>query len=204
MTRRLGETTPRGASIQLESETAARPRLTTAKKLLFSGTVTIAFLAVLELLLAAAGWQPLERKEDPYVGFLSTAPLFVDTRGAHGELEMVTADNRLRWFNPQRFAKHKSKQTYRIFCLGGSTTYGHPYDDTMSFAGWLRELLPEVDASRQWEVVNAGGTVTLVEERESRGDHRLTLLPCEMLVAWRTHVPNPTFPPFVLPIPPCG
>jgi len=70
---------------------------------------------------------------------------------------MVTAANKSRWFNQQRFPKRKPEDAYRIFCLGGSTTYGHPYDDVTSFAGWLRELLPEVDRSRRWEVINAGG-----------------------------------------------
>jgi tetratricopeptide (TPR) repeat protein len=45
----------------------------------------------------------------------------------------------------------------RIFCTGGSTTYGRPYDDATSFCGWLRELLPVADPSRDWELINAGG-----------------------------------------------
>ena len=41
--------------------------------------------------------------------------------------------------------------------MGGSTTYGHPYDDATSFSGWLREFLPVVDGSQKWEVINCGG-----------------------------------------------
>ncbi len=41
--------------------------------------------------------------------------------------------------------------------MGGSTTYGHPYDDTTSFSGWLREFLPVMDATHRWEVINCGG-----------------------------------------------
>ncbi|MEZ5393510.1 MAG: tetratricopeptide repeat protein [Bryobacterales bacterium] len=41
--------------------------------------------------------------------------------------------------------------------MGGSTTYGRPYDDRLSFSGWLRELLPIADPTRQCEVINAGG-----------------------------------------------
>ena len=47
----------------------------------------------------------------------------------------------------------QAPETYRIFCLGGSTTYGRPYNDTTSFAGWLRELLPVADPQRRWEVI---------------------------------------------------
>ena len=70
---------------------------------------------------------------------------------------MVTAPNKLGWFNQQRFPRKKSPGTYRIFSLGGSTTYGRPYDDSASFSGWLREFLNEADPSRNWEVINAGG-----------------------------------------------
>ena len=41
--------------------------------------------------------------------------------------------------------------------MGGSTTFGRPFDDRTSFCGWLREFLPVADPSRRWEVVNAGG-----------------------------------------------
>ncbi|UCD56338.1 MAG: tetratricopeptide repeat protein [Candidatus Hydrogenedentota bacterium] len=41
--------------------------------------------------------------------------------------------------------------------MGGSTTFGRPYDDTTSFCGWLRAMLPKADPSRSWEVINAGG-----------------------------------------------
>jgi hypothetical protein len=41
--------------------------------------------------------------------------------------------------------------------MGGSTVYGRPYDDTTSFPGWLRELLPVADLTSNWEVINTGG-----------------------------------------------
>ena len=69
----------------------------------------------------------------------------------------VTAQSKLPLFNKQRFSIEKNPRTVRIFCLGGSTTYGRPYDETTSFCGWLRAFLPQADPSRQWEVINAGG-----------------------------------------------
>ncbi len=94
---------------------------------------------------------------DRTVGFSSYAPLFVQTQDANGQPVMRTAENKLHWFNDQSFPKRKSANTKRIFCMGGSTTYGHPYWDETSFAGWMREYLPAVDAKHQWEVINAGG-----------------------------------------------
>ena len=70
---------------------------------------------------------------------------------------MEPAENKLRWFNHQSFPKAKPDNTFRIFCLGGSTTYGRPFDDKTSYCGWLREYLVEVDPTQNFEVINAGG-----------------------------------------------
>lgn len=138
------------------------------KKLLFSLLVTVGFFVALELLLALGGVRPVLRDEDPFVGFAARIPLFVEQADADGRVWMVTAENRRALFNLQRFPQEKAAGTFRVFCLGGSTTYGHPYDDTVSFAGWLRELLPAADRSRNWEVINCGGI--------SYASYRVTLL----------------------------
>ena len=117
--------------------------------------VTAGLFAVLELILTMAGVLPANVYEDPYVGFSTTQPLFEPSEP--GSPTMATAENKLRFFNYQAFSRKKGKNTYRIFCLGGSTTFGRPYDDNTSFAGWLREMLPAADPSRKWEVINAGG-----------------------------------------------
>ena len=132
-------------------------RLPRWKKGLFSVLATTGFFVLLEVLLALSGMAPSLSRRDPFIGFSSTAPLFVDDDGADGRGYMVTATNKLGWFNQQRFLGKKPSGAYRIFSLGGSTTYGRPYDDAASFSGWLREFLNEADSSRSWEVINAGG-----------------------------------------------
>ena len=134
-----------------------RAKLSVWKKALFSLLVNVAFFVLLELVLAACGVQPVLYVEDPYVGFSSHVPLFGERHGTDGRNYMLTVINKLTWFNEQRFPKEKHAGTYRIFCMGGSTTHGRPYDDTTSFCGWLRELLFAADDSRKWEVINAGG-----------------------------------------------
>ncbi len=115
------------------------------------------FFFLLEGGLTLFGFKPALQTEDPFVGFASNAPLFVPVPGANGKQFLTTAPNKKDYFNRQSFPQEKEPGTYRIFCLGGSTTYGRPYDDATSFAGWLRELLPAADRSRKWEVINAGG-----------------------------------------------
>ena len=130
------------------------PELSPGRKLAFSAVVLLATFAAVELVLALAGVRPILVDEDPYVGFQSTRRLFEESpdTGLYS-----TARNRLNLFNPQSFAIDKPADGFRVFTVGGSTTYGRPFDDGTSFTGWLREYLQAAAPDRAWEVVNAGG-----------------------------------------------
>jgi len=115
------------------------------------------FLLLLESGLALFGVKSALQTEDPFVGFASNVPLFVPSPDSTDGQILTTAPNKLGLFNSQSFQRKKIPGTYRIFCLGGSTTYGRPYNDTTSFSGWLRQLLPAAERNKKWEVINAGG-----------------------------------------------
>ena len=127
------------------------------KKLLFSLLTVLLFLGLLEGALALLGVRPVTETRDPFVGFTGLVPLMQPSRDEFDQRVLVTATGKRVWFNDQTFPERKSDNTVRVFCLGGSTTYGRPYDDTTSYVAWLRELLPLTDPSRNWEVINAGG-----------------------------------------------
>lgn len=110
--------------------------------------------------------------EDPYVGFQATLPLFVPVADRHGQRWLETAPGKLGFFNRQRFRATKAPGTQRIFCLGGSTTYGRPYDHTTSFCGWIDALLTRLYPDRRFELINAGGI--------SYASYRLTRLMREL------------------------
>ena len=95
--------------------------------------VAAGIVVALELVLAACGVRPLLREGDPYVGFTSRVPLFERTTDAGGSPVLTTAANKLALFNAQTFRAHKPPKGFRVFCVGGSTTYGRPYDDATSF-----------------------------------------------------------------------
>ena len=127
------------------------------KLALFSLVTTGLFFIAGELILFLCGVAPIFYATDPYVGFTSNNPLFVESHIANGQTLFVTAENKLRYFNAQHFPKEKASGTFRIFCMGGSTTYGRPFNDQTSFCGWLRAYLTALYPSRLWEVINAGG-----------------------------------------------
>jgi Flp pilus assembly protein TadD len=132
-------------------------RLSTAKKLLFALVAVGAFFVLAEVVLALLGVDPVGYDEDPYVGFTGSAPLFEERTAVDGTTMMVRAPGKRILFNLQRFPNEKPAGTTRIFCVGGSTTYGRPYGDVTSFCGWLRELLRDAEPEQNFEVINAGG-----------------------------------------------
>ena len=152
---------PPNASGDGRKKTAKRShssaKLPVRRKLLYGACTTVAFFVLLELVLLAFHVESAFQQSDPFVGFSGQSRLFTESKTASGEPVLVTAENRLVLFNRQSFLRDKPSDAYRIFCLGGSTTYGRPYDDKTSFSGFLRAFLPEMDPSREWEVINAGG-----------------------------------------------
>jgi tetratricopeptide (TPR) repeat protein len=151
--------TPKGKGGPVPSPApSGKGRTSPWKVALFIVAASLAPFLIAELILALVGVQPILIAQDPYVGFSSHIPLFVARTQPDGTSVMVTADNKQDYFNHQEFLPAKSGHgAYRIFCMGGSTTNGRPYNDTTSFCGWLREMLPLADPTHQWDVVNAGG-----------------------------------------------
>jgi tetratricopeptide (TPR) repeat protein len=133
----------------------SRPKasLSSKKKLLFAATTVVMFFVLAEVVLSVVGVEPAIRSEDPYVGFESYIPLFRPTESGS---VLETAPNKLFFFNSQRFPARKTAGTVRIFTLGGSTTYGRPFEDTTSFTGWLRTYLKTAAPDKGWEVINCG------------------------------------------------
>lgn len=122
------------------------------KKVLYGVVVVIGFFALLELALALIGVDSVVETSDPFVGFEPGVPLFVREDDRY-----LTNPLKLSFFNSQSFPVEKSPQTFRIFCLGGSTTYGRPYDHRTYFGSWLGAYLNEVAPAVNWEVINCGG-----------------------------------------------
>lgn len=175
MTRHRGRKKPKPAqNAATRSAVSERPPLSAGRKLIFSLVVTASLVAAAaELVLSVFGVNPGLSEEDPLVGFSSRIPLFVEGIMPDGSTAMVTARNKTKFFNAQRFPKVKQRRTFRVFCMGGSTTYGRPYNDQTSFCGWLRVMLPVADPSRSWEVINAGGI--------SYASHRVLMLMRELV-----------------------
>ncbi len=100
------------------------------------------------------GWGTPSHAEDPYVGFREIHPLFEpDPTGEN----YVIPPARLNFFAPESFPINKGENTFRIFCLGGSTVQGRPWSKETSFPTFLKLALNEADPQKDWEVINCGG-----------------------------------------------
>jgi len=100
-------------------------------------------IVVLETSLYLFGFGTTYEQEDPFLGFQTIYPLFErkETLGVPEDTLYVTRKSKLTWFNHQEFKANKPQNGYRIFCFGGSTTFGRPYDYKTSFSNWLEAVL---------------------------------------------------------------
>lgn len=111
-----------------------------------------------------------EAVADPYVGFSSVNPLFVEDPSAG---VYRTSRARLTFFNEESFPIEKPTDEFRIFCLGGSTVHGRPYQGDTSFTKWLELELQATDPGHRYRVINCGGL--------SYASYRLRLLLDEIM-----------------------
>jgi tetratricopeptide (TPR) repeat protein len=136
-----------------ESRTTLRQRL----GLIFFGVALFAVLLTgVEAVLSLARIGEAYRFTDLFVGFAPGQKLFEHKTASSGKESYVTRPEKLRFFNRQEFPARKDSKTVRIFCLGGSTTNGRPYDHRVSFSNWLQLYLSARDPSRNYEVINVG------------------------------------------------
>jgi len=89
---------------------------------------------------------------DPLSGFNRSSTLFE----RKGDVYRTTLA-RERFFLPQEFPVAKPRNEFRIFCLGGSTVYGHPYQADTAFPKWLELELNATDPRHTFRTINCGG-----------------------------------------------
>jgi tetratricopeptide (TPR) repeat protein len=128
------------------------------KKIFFVTTLAIPFLtfAFLEIGLRVFHYGP-------------NLDLFI-TETIHGiPYYTMNPDIKYRYFSqiqfspstsPEDFAVNKPDSTYRIFCLGASTTVGYPYWYNGSFPSLLRNRLQILFPKKSLEIINLGLTAT--------------------------------------------
>ena len=143
--------------------------LPTWKKLLYALLFGAAVLLLLECALWIAGVQTLIEREDPLRGFSGLVKVFQ----RDGQVYRTRSSGQHKDFNDQSFATVKPADGLRIFCLGGSSAYGYPWDAQAAFSGVLGDVLAAASPRRSVEVVNAAGI--------SYGMHRLNLVADEIL-----------------------
>ncbi|MBI5252053.1 MAG: tetratricopeptide repeat protein [Desulfomonile tiedjei] len=123
-----------------------------ARDLLLGIAVCVLFFALVEGFLRVTGIPARDFSDDPFVGFSGIQPLFAIKDGVAS-----TAPSKLKYFNEASFKVPKPLGTVRVFCFGGSTTYGHPFDGRTAFPRWLQDLLKAASPEKEFEVINVGG-----------------------------------------------
>ena len=143
-------------AIKTKYPAPVRLRLPLRKRLAFAVLTAMAILLFVELALWVCGVKPAYFRRDPYAGFTPQVRHFQEETDPGKNPVVTIVPSQRETLNELRFPRYKPAGIFRIVCLGGSATYGRPFFDHTSFAGWLRAFLPKADPSRKWDVINAG------------------------------------------------
>ncbi len=139
------------------------------KKILFGLIICVVFFGLLELVLWSLGAETQIEKEDPFRGFSHLVKVF-ERQGNRYKTRYVSAH---RTFTEQSFRVDKPENGFRIFSLGGSSSYGYPWGAEVAFTEILGELIALEHPNLEVEAVNASGI--------SYAMHRLNIVADELL-----------------------
>ena len=158
---------------QTQTDKSSPPRsykLTIRRKLLFAVVVFVLFFLVIELVLWGVGVQTvIERGEDPLRGFSGLVSVFEQDSDYY---RVRKSQNHIT-FNPESFLAKKPANGVRLFAIGGSSTYGFPWDARAAFPAIVGDVFAATYPDRPVESVNMGGM--------SYGMHRCRLVVQELV-----------------------
>ncbi len=99
-------------------------------------------------------------------GFFAQEPFIVEVNKGGKDFYQLNTWVAKRYFDPNKvsvpglspdvFEKYKGQKTFRIFCLGESTTAGFPFDCQVPFPKQLQYLLTQSYPDYRFEVINTG------------------------------------------------
>ena len=141
------------------SPQASHASISPARKRLFTAVLLLTpvlFFLILEIILRAISY-------GPDLSLFTTETIGGKTYHIMNPMVKARYFHRVD-FSPNTsmdyFQVPKAPNTFRIFCLGGSTTVGFPYGYIGSFSSFMRDRLQAVFLDKQIELINVGLTAT--------------------------------------------
>lgn len=123
------------------------------KSVVLSVITASVFFAALELVFSIFGVETLIERGDPSRGFSGLVSVFE----RDGDVYRTRRFGDSSPFNEQTFLANKPHNGLRIFTLGGSSAYGHPWGAQVAFTALLGETIAGTRPDRHVEAINVGG-----------------------------------------------
>lgn len=121
------------------------------------GFVMLVVAAIVILLNFSLSPLPFNINDLHLMWVLGGDDVFVKTSRGGANDTMTTHIELMRQDNPQvTFQREKAPGVFRVFCIGGSTTRGWPFQSTAAYPKLLSELLADLLPGKKLEIINAG------------------------------------------------
>ena len=123
------------------------------KNVLFMSVPMIIVLALVEVIVRLLNIPALQ--DEPYFFGFSGCPEYFQEVNSETK-EDVYRTNLQKNIEKTSFNITKSDNTFRVFTLGGSCTYGEPYGPDGAFSHWLKARLSTMYPEMNFEMINCG------------------------------------------------
>jgi tetratricopeptide (TPR) repeat protein len=128
------------------------------KRLIFS-IITVSFPILLFIILELILWISVPSLDNPLVTEVSYDNIeWYQINRDYLKTYFPINSRLIPEFKPSLFKKEKNPELFRVFCLGGSSMFGTPYQMTCNIPGIIRRQLRHIFPDREIEVVNFGAS----------------------------------------------
>ena len=163
--------------------------LSRSKKALFASVVVIGLLLTAEALVRVRDWirfGSVMPSEQIYLSHPRLGKVPKPGAALHGSNVSISINS--LGFRGPNFAPHKPPGTFRIACLGGSTTFGLYCADDETWPAQLENLVRDSCPDRRIEVINAGVPGYTLSQSLINFRERVVPLAPDLVVIY--HAPN--------------
>lgn len=152
------------------------------KKLLFGLAFSLCLFAMLELILWVGGVPTVIEREDPFRGFSGLLSVYQREGDVYRTRRAVVGST----FNDQSFLADKPANGVRMFCLGGSSSYGYPWGAEAAFLSIAGEAAAANHPELRVEAINASGISYAMHRMNIVADELLSYKP-DVFVVYEGH-----------------
>jgi lysophospholipase L1-like esterase len=167
-------------------------RIPVRRKVLYTAVLCLIFLGACEAALRARAWMrygsAATTLRDPMLTYVPAADLFLPTPGYEIQGSRINIKINSLGFRGDEFSRDKPANTFRIVCIGASTTFSSEASDNhKTWPHRLQEKLQAAYPAMKFEVINAAVAGYVAADNLKNLKYRVLPLNPDLVIYYEAH-----------------